>query len=115
MTKILSILVALTLFSSSAKAEESYIEPILIGAATVAIIRTPYLNSRCNEEPCNTLSHVALGAATSTYIKHKYGIKPALLSGLIIGVGKELADKKFDTKDALATILGSVLVVSWEW
>lgn len=94
---------------------DSYAEPLLLGLGTVAIIRHPALNDRCNNEPCNTISHVALGAATAYYVKKRYGTRQALLSGVIIGVGKELADRHFDVKDAMATIFGGVLVIQHEF
>lgn len=111
---IKKLLLLILLLSQPAYAE-SYAEPLLIGIGTVAIIRHPALNDRCNNEPCNTISHVALGAATSYYVKKRYGVQQALLSGLVIGVGKELADRHFDVKDAMATIIGSVLVIRHEF
>lgn len=102
-------------FATTAHAEltaEEIFAPVAVGVATVKVMRTPYLNKRGNTEPINSLSHIAVGAAVGYYMREKYGWKAALASGIVIGVGKELADKHFDAKDAAMTILGSVMSVT---
>jgi hypothetical protein len=112
MNKLLTSLLLLFL-SAPAKAVEisDVLVPSALAVGTVLVMRTPALNNRCNKEPCDSLSHIAVGAVASYYVYKNYGILPALFTGIAIGVGKELMDMKFDNKDAAMTIVGSSLTV----
>lgn len=66
--------------------------------------------------PIDKIAHTLAGAAIAAALL-PFGVIPALLAVLVAAVGKEIWDAQGhgtpDHIDALVTVLGGVLMVSW--
>ena len=66
--------------------------------------------------PIDKIAHTLAGAAIAAALL-PWGVIPALLAVIVAAVGKELWDAKGhgtpDRIDALATVIGGVLMASW--
>ncbi len=109
---LLSAALALPAF---AQVSEPDPEPLLIAAGSILLMKTATRIDTCKEDPCNSLIHVAAGAALGTYLKKKHGPWVAFWTVLAIGVGKEVLDNNFDIKDAAMTAAGGLLSVTVEF
>lgn len=84
-----------------------------VAAGTVAVMHEGNgLAKRCYRDPCNSISHLAVGGLVGWLVSERHGAQAGALSAVAVGVGKELADKHFDLKDAVMTSLGGLLSVS---
>jgi hypothetical protein len=63
---------------------------------------------------CHLLAGIAIAA-----VMYPFGPLLAMLAVIVIGIGKEVRDMLGDgmpeVNDALATIAGGVLFISWNW
>lgn len=91
-----------------------WVEPVLVVGAVLAVQQSGALEGKCVADPCNSIGHMATGAAVSYYVGKRYGWEAGVLSAIAVGVGKELLDKNFDAKDAAMTSLGGI-AVRWVW
>ena len=66
--------------------------------------------------PIDKIAHTLAGAAIAAALL-PWGVIPALLAVIVAAVGKELWDAQGhgtpDVYDALATVIGGVLMASW--
>lgn len=114
MKKIATVLMFVPMVANAEPGD--FVEPVLIVGAVLAVQQIPAFDRICYKEPCNTLSHAATGYLISHYVGKKYGWEMGLLAAVAVGVGKELLDKNFDTKDAVATSFAGIQYrIVWEF
>lgn len=88
---------------------------LVVTGATLSALALTKSSDACRQDPCNALSHMALGGAISWAVSREYGPAYGVLAALAVGVLKEAGDKHFDVKDAAATAAGGMIYAQWEF